>query len=61
MTGSGNHSYLFFVTLTPAQRRWTRFIQVTGLREVFFFLDCSVPLTRGRLHRLHSPGMPRSR
>jgi len=51
--------HLGFVTLTPAQRRWTRFIQVTGLREVLFFLDCSVPLTRGRLRRLHSPGIRR--
>ena len=59
MTEPGNHSYLFFVTLTPAQRRWSRFIQVTRLREVLFFLDCSVPLTRGRLRWLHSPGMPR--
>jgi hypothetical protein len=47
------------VTLTPAQRRWTTFLRVTGLREVLFFLDCSVPLTRGRLRRVHSPGVPR--
>ena len=59
MTEPG-HSYLFTVTPTPAQRRWSTFIRVTGLREVLYFLDCSVPLTRGRMHRLHSPGMPRS-
>ena len=47
------------VVLTPAQRRWTRLIQLTGLREVLFFLDNSVPLTRGRLRRVHSPGIPR--
>jgi len=47
------------VQLTPGQRRWTRFVQVTGLREVLFFLDNSVPLTRGRLRRWHSPGLPR--
>ena len=57
MTQPGWH--IGFATLTPAQRCWTRFVRVTGLREVLFFLDCSVPLTRGRLHRWHSPGMPR--
>ena len=59
MTEPGNYSCICSVTLTPAQRRWTWFLRVTELRHVLFFLDCSVPLTRGRLHRLHSPGIPR--
>ena len=46
------------VRLTPTQRRWTRFVQVSGLREVLFFLDSSVPLTRGRLRRCTAPACP---
>ena len=60
MTRSGDHSHLFWVTPTAAQRRWTTFLRVTGLREVLSFLECSVPLTGGRLHRLHSAGTPGS-
>jgi len=58
VTEPDGYADIGWYTLTPAQRRWTTFIRVTGLREVLFFLDCSVPLTRGRLRRLHSPGMP---
>ncbi|MGY1855172.1 hypothetical protein [Modestobacter sp. SYSU DS0290] len=48
-----------FITLTPGQRRRLTFLRVTGLREVLFFLDCSVPGLRGRLRRVHSPWSPR--
>lgn len=41
-----------WVQLTRRQRYWRTFISRTGIREVLFFLDCSVPGTRGRLGRV---------
>ncbi|MGW5361103.1 hypothetical protein [Actinopolymorpha pittospori] len=46
--------------ITRWQWYWWVFISKTGLRELLFWLDASVPGFRGRLYRLYHPWDDRS-